>query len=492
MMLRYKFVLPVNLILLAVLLCSLLWEWRRQEATDLALLRSRLDEEARFVHAASRSFGASPRLEDFLLRFCHAIDPAASPEHQVALLDDHGRVVADAAEHARRPMDLARLAAGGDGFRMLKRDGETLLVRVSTEGGERVVVVESTRAVQERVRANLRRQAGWFLGAGVLLFGVVNFVIRRAVLRPIRHLSRAVWKLERGQLGVQVASPNGDELGALARQFNAMSRALAEQADAQQREMETARRVQAHLLPPREVRMGCLEVAGRCLPAGPVGGDLYDVQGLPGGRVGVLLVDMSGHDVASALHTAMVRAIVWREASDAAGPGEVLARLNERLCKDLPEEHFATAFFAWFEPRSNRIRFANAGHPPALLRHVSGPATELLPTMPLLGILPDVPDADATVDFRPGSRLLMFSDGLVEVADSSGSLWGTAELAELLTPREDATPDQVVARLLERRAEVASPDSPRDDVTVVVVEYQPTVAMDRGAIAATDPERAVR
>src|SRR5690606_32411798 len=130
-----------------------------------------------------------------------------------------------------------------------------------------------------------------FVGAGVLLFGATNLIMRRAVLRPIRRIARAVGQLERGQLGAQVASPNGDELGALARQFNAMSRTLAEQAAAARREMETARRVQAHLLPPNDFRLGCLEVAGRSLPAGPVGGDLYDVQLLPGGRVGVLLVD---------------------------------------------------------------------------------------------------------------------------------------------------------------------------------------------------------
>lgn len=488
MTLRYKFVLPVNLILLAVLLSSLAWEWRRQEATGLALLRSRLDEESRFVHAASRTFGASPRLKAFLVRFCHAIDPSASPEHQVALLGAGGSVVAEAAEHARRPMDPARLAAPGDGFRVYDRDGETFLVRVSSEGGERVVVAESTRAVQARVWGNLRRQAGWFLGAGLLLIGAVNFVMRRAVLRPIRRIARAVGQLERGQLGAQVAAPSGDELGVLARQFNAMSRTLAEQAESERREMETARRVQAHLLPPRELRLGCLEVAGRCLPAGPVGGDLYDVQSLPGGRVGVLVVDMSGHNVAAALHTAMVRAIIWREAVEASGPGEVLARVNERLCLDLPEEHFATAFFGWFEPGSHRFRYANAGHPPALLQHGSGPARELGPTMPLLGIMADLPAGDETVEIEPGTRFLAFTDGLVEVVDSSGRMWGGAELEALLAEREGLTLDQTVACLLERREEFAAPNSPRDDVTVVLVECVPSLVHSGDGVAMAKPE----
>ena len=87
MTLRYKFALPINLVLVLVLVASLAWEWRRAEAEGLSLVRARLDEEARFIHAASRSFGVSPRFSDFLRRFCHAADVSASPEHQVALLD---------------------------------------------------------------------------------------------------------------------------------------------------------------------------------------------------------------------------------------------------------------------------------------------------------------------------------------------------------------------------------------------------------------------
>ncbi|RUL87044.1 PP2C family protein-serine/threonine phosphatase [Tautonia sociabilis] len=471
MTLRYKFVLPINLILVLILVASLAWEWRRQEATGLALLRARLDEEARFVEAAYRSFGTSGRFGPFLHAFCHASDASASPEHQVAVVDAGGRVVASAAEHARRPMDPARLAGLGDGFWTRRIGDDSFLIRVAAAGPRRVVVAESTRAVRDHVRANLRSQVGWFLGAGVLLLGAVNVVMRHAVLRPIRRISRAVRALERGRLGVEVASPNGDELGALARQFNAMSRALAERAEAERREMEVARLVQAHLLPPPELELGRVRVAGRCVPAGPVGGDLYDVRPLSGDRVALLVADLSGHNVAAALHTAMVRAIVWREADEAPGPGEVLARLNGRLCRELPEEHFATAFFGWFEARSGRLRYASAGHPAALLLGPSGTVSELGPTMPLLGIMPDLAASEADVELDPAGRLLVFTDGLIEVSDPAGKLWGADELPAILASGAGAGPAQLVERLIGRRAEVRADGSPHDDVTVVVADY---------------------
>jgi sigma-B regulation protein RsbU (phosphoserine phosphatase) len=243
--------------------------------------------------------------------------------------------------------------------------------------------------------------------------------------------------------------------------------------------METARRVQAHLLPPPEVRLGCVQVAGRSLPSGPVGGDVYDVRLLADDRVGVLVVDLSGHNVAAALHTAMVRAIVWREAEQADGPGEVLARLNERLCQDLPDEHFATAFFGWFDLRSSRLRYANAGHPPALLRQSTGHSRELGPTMSLLGILPDLLGSEAAVEVGPGSRLLVYTDGLTETEGPRGDLWGACELATLLETEGPADPMQLIDRILEQVAAFRGERSQGDDLTVMLAAYDPATATRR-------------
>ncbi|MFI5456073.1 MAG: PP2C family protein-serine/threonine phosphatase [Isosphaerales bacterium] len=472
MTLRYKFVLPINLILVLVLAASLAWEWRRQEATGMSLLRSRLGEEARFIQAASLSFGVTPRLAEFLRGFCHAIDASSSPEHQVALLDDTGKVLASAAEHARRPMDPTRLGGLGEGFWMLQDGGESFLVRVLGDSGRSVVVAESTRAVKGQVWANLTNQAGWYLGSAVLLLGAVNLVMRRAVLRPIRRLYRVARQLEQGQLGVQVDRPGSDELGALSDQFNAMSRALAEQAEDSKRELEAAHRVQSHLLPPPHFHLGCVEFAGRCIQKGPVGGDVLDVRLLAGDRVALLVADLSGHDIAAALYTAMFRAIVWREAEQAKTPGEVLARLNERLCQDLPGGHFATAFFGWFDPDTNRLHYANAGHPSAFLNPPTGCLRELESTGPLLGILPDLSDFDASVEVAPGSRLLVMTDGLTETRAPGGELLGADELAKLLVAGGTWEPKRLIEDFLARATAFRQGEPQQDDITVVLACYE--------------------
>jgi serine phosphatase RsbU (regulator of sigma subunit) len=470
MTLRYKFVLPINAILLGVLSGSLAWEWRRQEATGLGLVRARLDEEARFVRAAFHTFGPSPRFEAFLRAFCHASDAEASPEHQVALVDADGTVLASAAEHARRPMDPARLAALGGGSWLRHQGAEPFLVRVLPDGGRRIVVAESARAVRARVRAGLRSQALWFLGAAVLLLGTTNAVIRYAVLHPLKRIGRAVRQLERGQLGTEIAAPGADELGNLARNFNAMSRALAAHAESARRELEAAREVQAHMLPPPCVTLGGLEVASRSVPRGMVGGDVCDVQPLPGGRVGLLVADLAGHDVAAALHTAMLRAFAWQDAEDAATPGELLARLNERLCRNLPEDRFASVFYAVYDPARGALSWANGGHPPALLRR-DGETTELEPTGPILGVLPGATYEHGEGVLSVGDCLAIFSDGLTEAHAPDGSLWGGDGVAGALSTPDGTVSDRA-ARVLDAANAFRGGAASGDDITLLLADVR--------------------
>jgi sigma-B regulation protein RsbU (phosphoserine phosphatase) len=365
------------------------------------------------------------------------------------------------------------LAALGEGAWIPQDGGESFLVRVFKESARSVVVAESTRAMTAQVWANLKNQAGWYLGSAALLLGAVNVMMRHAVLRPIRRLYRASRQLEQGQLGVQVEQFGRDEFGALSNQFNLMSRALADQAEASRRELEAARRVQSHFLPPPQLRMGCLEVASRCIQRGPVGGDVLDVRPLAGDRVAFLVADLSGHDVAAALHTAMLRAIVWREAEQAKIPGEVLARLNERLCENLPEGHFATAFFGWFDPVPGILRYANAGHPSALLCPPNGRPRELESTAPLLGVMPNVSDLDASVEIVPGSGLLVVTDGLTETRAPGGEFFGARELANLVVGRGALEPSRTVQEILARAAEFRMGEPQQDDVTVLLARYDP-------------------
>jgi serine phosphatase RsbU (regulator of sigma subunit) len=473
--LRTKFVAPVNLILAAVLAASLAWEWSRLERGEFAVLGTRLEEEARFVHAAADSLGTSDGFRDFLGAFCHATDVAASPGHQVTVVGPGGEVVATAAAHVRNPIDPEGLAQLPEGSWLRRRGEESYLIRTSGKGGRRVIVAESTRVARERIRRSLAIHAAWILGLGALLLAAINGVMSRVVLRPVRQLHRAAMRLERGQLGVKVGWSGDDELGSLSERFDAMSTALAEQAEEARLELEAARRVQSHSLPPPCIELEGVRAAGRCLQRGPVGGDVYDVQPLPGGRVAVLVADFSGHDVSAALNTAMLRAIVWREAEHAASPGDALARLNEQLCRDLPAELFATAVLAWFDTAGGQLHYANAGHPTSYVKPTDA-WHELESGGPVLGVIEGAEYPTTVLPLARGARLFACTDGVTETRDARGRLWATEELLEILKSTESSGPGEVIEEILVKLAAFRGGGPQEDDVTLMMAEVSPQEA----------------
>jgi sigma-B regulation protein RsbU (phosphoserine phosphatase) len=471
--LRYKFVIPINLILVAILAASLAWEWWRLARSETAILRTRLNEEARFVHAAANTFGVSAEFDDFLQEFCHATDATASPEHQVTVVGSGREILASAAAHAHTPIDPVDLASFSVGSWLRRRGDESYLIQVSSEGERRVVVAESTRLLGERVRRALIVHAGWILSLGGFLLLTVNIVMRRAVLRPIRCLGQAALRLEQGQLGVQVDWSGSDEFGALSQRFNAMSRTLADQAEAARRELDAARRVQSHSLPPHFFHLGGMQIAGRCIQRGPVGGDVYDVRNLPGNRVAILIADLSGHDVSAALNTAMLRSIAWREAEHAESPGDVLYRLNEQLCRDLPTDHFASAVFAWFDLAAGRLHYSNAGHPTSYLSSTTSTWQELESGGPVLGLISGAEYPSLVLELVPGTRLFVCTDGVSETFDPDGRCWGTGELMAILDSTRSEDPRRVVEQILERLLRFRAGRAQEDDVTLMLAEQSP-------------------
>jgi sigma-B regulation protein RsbU (phosphoserine phosphatase) len=168
----------------------------------------------------------------------------------------------------------------------------------------------------------------------------------------------------------------------------------------------------------------------------------------------------------------MLRAIVWREAEQAKTPGEVLARLNEQLCRDLPGGRFATAFFGWFDPHANRLHYANAGHPSALLQTPAECLVELASTGPILGLMPELSDFDASAELKPGSRLLVITDGLTETRAPGGDLFGTVQLINLLVGDGTSEPNRLVEEILARGAAFRQGEPQQDDLTVLLACYK--------------------
>ncbi|MFI9728356.1 SpoIIE family protein phosphatase [Streptomyces sp. NPDC052092] len=191
-----------------------------------------------------------------------------------------------------------------------------------------------------------------------------------------------------------------------------------------------AHSLQAGLLPHALPRLAGLEVAARYLPAGRgtgVGGDLYDLIRLDDTNAAAAIGDVQGHSVQAATLMGQMRTAV--HATAGAPPGEVLARAN-RLLTDLDPGLFTSCLYVHLDLARHRARLACAGHPPPVLRHPDG-RTEVVdvPSNLLLGIDADADYECAGIALPPGSVLVLYTDGLVEVpgVDLGDAVHGLAD-----------------------------------------------------------------
>ncbi|MEU5279035.1 SpoIIE family protein phosphatase [Streptomyces asoensis] len=179
-----------------------------------------------------------------------------------------------------------------------------------------------------------------------------------------------------------------------------------------------AETLQDSMLPHIPARMAGCDIATRYLPGtllGRVGGDWFDSVKLPGARTALVVGDVMGHGLNSAAMMGQLRTAVQTMAALDLPPAQLLRNLDD-LAQRLGDTYLATCLYAVYDPIGGELHLANAGHiPPVLVRAADGRSELLeLPTGAPIGV-GGVPFEAVRVPVRPGDRLVMCTDGLVEV-----------------------------------------------------------------------------
>jgi serine phosphatase RsbU (regulator of sigma subunit)/anti-sigma regulatory factor (Ser/Thr protein kinase) len=235
-----------------------------------------------------------------------------------------------------------------------------------------------------------------------------------------------------------------------------------------EQELRVAQLIQQQFLPRQLPELPGWRIAAYYQPARAVGGDFYDFIDLPDGLLGLTCGDVTDKGVPAALVMAITHSILRGDASRLIAPGEVLARVNERLCAEIPPPMFVTCFYAVLDPATGHLRYANAGHNPPYA-HTEDGVVELRATGMPLGLMPAMvyEELEATLD--PGQSLLFHSDGLVEAHDPQRNMFGFPRLAGLVG--ETAGGQALIDRLLrELDGFTGSGWEQEDDITLVTIE----------------------
>ncbi len=236
-----------------------------------------------------------------------------------------------------------------------------------------------------------------------------------------------------------------------------------------QKELEVAKRIQLSILPAGFPNSANFRVAARYIPMNSVAGDFYDFIMADDTQAGLLIADVSGHGVPAALIASMVKVAATSQRANAADPARLLAEMNVVLCGNT-QEQFVTAAYVHLDSISKTLQYSAAGHPPMLLLR-DGKVAEIVENGLILAAFDFATYTNATHPLRPGDRLLLYTDGLIEAANAKGDPFGQDALSLLLQQTADqpasTASDQIVSSVQRWSA------SQDDDLTVLVCDYIP-------------------
>ena len=249
-------------------------------------------------------------------------------------------------------------------------------------------------------------------------------------------------------------------------------------------EMAEARRQQLSMVPsifPRSVGPLRISVDAVMRPAREVGGDLYDAFLLQDEALCVAVGDVSDKGMPAALFMARTRSLLratalhmFRTAGQPPHGADVVAVLNEELCKNNPLCMFVTLFLAFLDLRSGLLRYVNAGHLRPYLLRGDGAVEELRGSPePPVGVMEPYRHREAELRLSPGDGLVIITDGLPDAIDASGQSYTLARVARDVETLAAAAPEVITESLVSRITAFAGDTPASDDITVLALRLAP-------------------
>ncbi len=361
-------------------------------------------------------------------------------------------------------------------------DGDSYLVEVAPVARDlgldwRLITIVPESDVNGGLE-RLRRQT-WMIG--LLVVGAtlaLGIAASSALVRPILDLVNAVRFIGRGQFDHQVEVGGTREFARLSDELNRMAVELKDRIRLRQ-SLGLAMEIQQKLLPDQPPEVPGLDIAGHSTYCDETGGDYYDFLGMErtdSDRLLVVLGDVMGHGIAAALLMATARGILRSRATEPESLGNLLTHVNTLLETDTDGERFMTMIVLLVNARAGEIRWASAGHDPAILYD---PEADTFLEMPDINGLPLGLIAGETYhearrdDLRPGQILLVGTDGIWEACNVDDLQFGKDRLRDVIRQHHHE-PAQEIAEAITRTLHTFRGHAHQDDdITFVLLKFVP-------------------
>jgi len=354
-----------------------------------------------------------------------------------------------------------------------------------------VVVGLSFRRLEEASAGAKTQKEAAYRDIGLKTAGVgVIFVLLGTILaifqglrisKPIKMLAWRADQIARGDLETRVEVSSTDEIGLLGENFNYMAdqlvvllRQTAEKAT-MEKELEVARTIQETLVPNNDtVDRQFVRLAGYFQPASQCGGDWWTYHDLVGGKVLVVIGDVTGHGVPSAMITAAAKAacdVARAVNNDDVTCTQLLEIMNKAIYESAKRKFVMTCFASILDPKTRTITYANAGHNfPYLYRTVDGKGDfgSLMTRGNRLGDLPESKYASKTQELLAGDLLVWYTDGIVECENDKGEEYGEKRFRASIRRAAHLEPAEIREQVVGASLQFFADRPRKDDITMVI------------------------
>lgn len=258
--------------------------------------------------------------------------------------------------------------------------------------------------------------------------------------------------------------------------LNRLYQALQEQKRMLEAELVEAAGYVRSLLPSPLV--GNVNIDSRFIPSRQLGGDCFDYYWLDPDYLAIYLLDVSGHGLGAALPSISVLNLLRSQSMDGVNfyqPNHVLRALNETFQMDDQNDKYFTIWYGVYNQAKRQLVYSSAGHPPAVLISNTNPEdTEVkqLKTVSLpIGMMPDTKFINQRCNIDVASTLYVFSDGIYEIMQPDGDIWGLDGFIDLLSDNRRAIADQGLNYVLDHVKTLSPNESLDDDLSLLRINF---------------------
>jgi sigma-B regulation protein RsbU (phosphoserine phosphatase) len=316
--------------------------------------------------------------------------------------------------------------------------------------------------------------------AGAALFAVVivtlaAFAGSRGITRPIRVLASTAQRLSGGDFSARIDLRTGDERDQVIDAFNEMVPKLDDHMRLQE-SLRLATEVQQNLLPEQDPSVPGFDISGISLYCDETGGDYYDflkIREDAPGRAGIVVGDVSGHGIQSALLMASARASLRQRVALPGSLSEIVADVNRQFCLDVRESGaFMTLFYLAIDSTRRSLRWVRAGHDPAIFFDPdTGAFEELSGKGSPLGFDEElVFEEREKKGMQQGQIVFIGTDGIWETIDAQGRMFGKQRVHDIIRRHHGLSARQMVQTVIAELQEFRQELKAADDITMVVVK----------------------